>query len=188
MSSGRFQMQEPRRRATLIPHPSGAETSWTISLQQCVASLWLMHSSVLFLFVLMTGTSLVGIWWLFANTADAYAYTCHYSPPCLLKRPLPECSSVLTWIGCQWLCRETARRIFHWRYRRHETRKWAAIASQHVLCFGDKAIIHHRALDSQKPLSISPIFLYIFKYTPSIMLCFFQVRWTSFYALLMDSI
>lgn len=55
-------------------------TPRTTAPHRCLAALWLMHSSVLFLFVLMTTTSLVGIWWLFANTADASAYTCHFFP------------------------------------------------------------------------------------------------------------
>lgn len=46
----------------------------TTAHHRCSAALWLMHSSVLFLFVLMTSMSLVGIWWLLANTADASAY------------------------------------------------------------------------------------------------------------------
>lgn len=53
-------------------------TPRTTAHHRCLAALWLMHSSVLFLFVLMTSMSLVGIWWLFANTADASAYTCHF--------------------------------------------------------------------------------------------------------------
>lgn len=53
-------------------------TPQTTAPHRCMAALWLMHSSVLFLFVLMTSMSPVGIWWLFANTADASAYTCHF--------------------------------------------------------------------------------------------------------------
>lgn len=85
--------------------------------RRCSASLWLMHSSVLFLFVLMTSMSLVGILWLFANTADASAYTCHFLLSCLVQAQI---LSLLTWLGCQVQCRQpTTWHIFHQRYRKY---------------------------------------------------------------------
>lgn len=69
--------------SSVNPHSLRCSRSWGrtpryTALHRCLAALWLMHSSVLFLFVLMTITSLVGIWWLFANTAEASAYTWHF--------------------------------------------------------------------------------------------------------------
>lgn len=78
-------------------------TPQTIAHHRCMASLWLMHSSVLFLFALMASMSLVGILWLFANTADASAYTCHFFLSCLVQAPI---LSLLTWLGCQVQCKQ----------------------------------------------------------------------------------
>lgn len=88
MSSGRFQIQRLQRGAAIIPsHPSpppgvtsppGGSGHRLQLHSRCVASPPLMHSSVLFLFAVMTSVSLVRVLWLFANTADASARTCHF--------------------------------------------------------------------------------------------------------------
>lgn len=84
MSSGRFQIQRLQRGGCDNPLPPPGATSppgrngHRLQLRsRCMASPRLMHSSVLFLFAVMTSVSLVRVLWLFANTADASARTCH---------------------------------------------------------------------------------------------------------------
>lgn len=99
-------------------------TPRTTAHRRCLAALWLMHSSVLFLFVLMTSMSLVGILWLFANTADASAYTCHFFFFLFLSRARtaaikPE-SFDMTRLSVT--VTATARHAFHRRYRKYMSR------------------------------------------------------------------
>ena len=92
-------------------------TPRTTAHHRCLAALWLMHSSVLFLFVLMTSVSLVGIWWLFANTADASAYTCHFlrPTPLLVSADYHKSQFFSEIAGLSVTAQRDIWHIFHWR-------------------------------------------------------------------------
>lgn len=91
-------------------------TPQTEAHRRCLASPWLMHSSVLFLFVLMTSTSLVRILWLFANTADASAYTCHFFLSRFARAQNPESFDTISLSGT---AQATARQALRQRYRKY---------------------------------------------------------------------
>lgn len=121
-----------------------------------------MHTSVLFLFVLMTSMSLVGIWWLFPNTADASAFTCHFFfPPSLSPSCLTAAITPVFWHEEIVSYRAGA----HTRHFPPEIQKKNRLdegkASDKMsmcwdaVCFVDKAITYHPAWDSKKPLFIS---------------------------------
>lgn len=94
--------------------------------RRCLASPWLMHSSVLFLFVLMTSASLVRILWLFANTADASAYTCHFFLSRFARAQNPESFDMISLSGNH--TTSSPPEIQEVR----TLRKWVAIKSQRV--------------------------------------------------------
>lgn len=151
----------------------------TSSHHPCLATLWLMHSSVLFLFVLMTTMSLVAIWWLFANTADASAYPYHFFPSPYCERTANVKPESFDMTVCQIHCREPHNTLS----TRDTGNTWAEEMSSDnisacwdVLCFVDKAIIHHYALDSRNPLSISGI--YFLRTVGSLI---YSCRWDGFY-------
>lgn len=164
MSSGRFQIEELQHGAEIIPplcppqvYSLLGEKRHRAAHHWCSAMFWLMHTSVLFLFVLMTSMSLVGIWWLFPNTADASAFTWHFPP---LPFPvLSDCchnARLLTWGDCEL---QSRRDIFHQRYRKNRLDEGKASDKMSMcwdaVCFVDKAITYHPAWDSKKPLFIS---------------------------------
>lgn len=111
-------------------------TPRTTAHRRCLAGLWLMHSSVLFLFVLTTSMSLVGILWLFANTADASAYTCHFF---FSSSSLVSCkdrchNAWVFWhdLAVSYSDGNRATRFPPEIQEIHEPRKWAVIRSQRV--------------------------------------------------------
>lgn len=97
---------------------SWGETPRTPARRRCLAVLWLMHSSVLFLFVLMTSMSLVGIWWLFANSADASAYTCHFLPSSLYCEATAAIKA-FDMTRLSFTVQGSTRHVFRQRYRKY---------------------------------------------------------------------